>query len=143
MARLGELLVGAGLLTATQIDQALRAQVVWGGRLGTNLIELGFLDLDGLSAALAQQHRLPAALGRHFEKADTELQQRLPPELAERYSCVPLVRVGPNKEQVAVVSIEPLGPKARTAIAHELMIQREALVNAIAAELRVLYHLER
>ena len=58
MARLGELLVAAGLLTTDQVDRALRAQVMWGARLGTNLIELGFIDLDTLSTVLAQQHSL-------------------------------------------------------------------------------------
>ena len=34
MARLGELLVAARLLTTDQIERALRAQVMWGGRIG-------------------------------------------------------------------------------------------------------------
>ena len=72
----GELLVAAGLVTPEQVEQALRAQVMWGARLGTNLIELGFVDLDALSTALGRQHALPAALARHFEKADAELQRR-------------------------------------------------------------------
>ena len=94
MPRLGELLVAAGLLTADQVEQALRAQVLWGGRLGTNLVELHHLELDPLSQVLGRQHHLPAALARHFEKADAELQHRLSPEIAERFSCVPLVRMG-------------------------------------------------
>src|SRR6266480_2000888 len=93
MARLGELLVVTKLLTPEQIDQALRAQVMWGGRLGTNLIELGYIDLDALSQALARQHKLPAALARHFEKADTELQKKLSPAFAEQFTTVPLMRV--------------------------------------------------
>ena len=36
--RLGELLIATGELTAHQIEQAVRAQVMWGGRLGTNLV---------------------------------------------------------------------------------------------------------
>jgi len=51
--RLGELLVAAGLLTVAQVEQALRAQVMWGGRLGTNIVELHYLELDPLSNALA------------------------------------------------------------------------------------------
>jgi hypothetical protein len=48
-------------------------------RLGTNLIELGYLDLDALSTALGRQHRMPAALARHFDKSDPELQGSSPP----------------------------------------------------------------
>ena len=88
MARLGELLVSARLLDPEQIERALRAQVLWGGRLGTNLIELGLLDLDGISRALGRKHNRPAALARHFEKADRELQERLSVDLARRWSVV-------------------------------------------------------
>ena len=77
MGRLGELLVAAGLLDADKLEQALRAQIVWGGRLGTNLVELGFIDLDELSRALGRLHGVPAALARHFEKADPVLQRRI------------------------------------------------------------------
>src|SRR5215475_10427544 len=100
MARLGELLVSAGLLGSGQVEQALRAQVLWGGRLGTNLVELHYLELDPLSRALGRQHHLPAALARHFEEADPELQARLPPEIAERFSCLPLVQMGPDQHVV-------------------------------------------
>src|SRR5215510_2327514 len=97
MARLGELLVAGGLLTIEQVEQALRAQVMWGGRLGTNLIELGYLDLDTLSSVLGRQHRLPAALARHFDKADPDLQRRLDADIAERYSVVPIRAAGQKK----------------------------------------------
>jgi len=142
MARLGELLVAAGRLTVKQVEQALRAQVVWGGRLGTNLIELHYLELDPLSRVLGQQHQLPAALARHFEKADPELQRRLSPEVAERFSCVPLLRMGPGRH-VVIASLAPLPPKHLAIIAGELGVDVKRLVPAIAAELRIRYQLER
>src|SRR5512132_2233572 len=100
MPRLGELLVAAGLLTAEQVEQALRAQVAWGGRLGTNLVELHLLDLDALSRMLGRQHRMPAALAKHFDKADAALQRLLSADFAERFSCVPLLRMGPEQHVV-------------------------------------------
>ena len=142
MPRLGELLVAAGLLTAEQVERALRAQVMWGGRLGTNLIELHYVELDSLSKVLARQHRLPAALARHFEKADPDLQRMLSPELAERFSCVPLLRMGPEKH-VAVASLAPLSPRQLVIIAAELKVEVHRLFPAIAAELRIRYQLER
>lgn len=142
MARLGELLVAAGLLTVEQVEQALRAQVIWGGRLGTNLVELGHLALDPLTKVLGRQHRLPAALARHFEKADPALQRMLSPELAERFSCVPLLRMGPE-QHVVVASPVPLWPRQLAMIADELAVDVERLVPVIAAELRIRYQLER
>ena len=142
MARLGELLVAAGLLTAEQIEQALRAQVMWGGRLGTNLIELGMLDLDALSGALGRQHNLPSALARHFEKVDRELQLLLSPDVAQKFVCVPLLRVGPERK-VVVAATSPLSAKALAIVADELCVEPKDLIPSIAAELRVRYQLEK
>ena len=142
MPRLGELLVAAGLLTVEQVEQALRAQVMWGGRLGTNLVELHYLELDPLSKVLGRQYQLPAALARHFEKADPALQRMLPPELAERFSCVPLLRMGPE-QHVVIASTSPLPPRHLAAIAAALGVDVKHLVPAIAAELRIRYQLER
>ena len=142
MPRLGELLVAAGLLTVEQVEQALRAQVLWGGRLGTNIVELHFLELDPLSKALARQFQRPAALARHFEKADPALQRLLSPDFAERFSCVPLLRMGPEGH-VVVASIAPLTSRQLAIIADELGVEVNRLVPAIAAELRIRYQLER
>ena len=142
MARLGELLVAAGLLTVEQLDQALRAQVLWGARVGTNLIELGFLDLDQLSSALGQQHSLPAALARHFEKVDKELQLLLSADVAQKLSVVPLVRVG-TERKVVIAASGPLSPKALAIIADELCVDPELLIPSVAAELRIRYQLEK
>ncbi len=143
MARLGELLVAARLLDQDQIERALQAQVLWGGRLGTNLIELGLLDLDGISRALGRQHGLPAALARHFDKADRELQDRLPEELARRWSVVPLLHVGAEKKKIAVAVLDPLPADALAELADALLCEPAAIVASVAAEMRVRYHLER
>ncbi|HET9622126.1 MAG TPA: hypothetical protein VFP84_12220 [Kofleriaceae bacterium] len=142
MARLGELLVAAGVVTAEQVEQALRAQVMWGGRLGTNLVELHHLELDTLSKILGRQHGMPAALARHFEKADPDLQRMLSIDFAERFSCLPLLRMGPA-QHVVVASIAPLTARQLAIVADELAVDVGRLVPAIAAELRIRYQLER
>src|SRR5215813_6501548 len=138
--RLGELLVAARVLTIDQVDAALRAQVMWGGRLGTNLIELGCIDLDGLSRALGRQHRLPAALARHFDVADANLQGRMSADVAEKLACIPLVRAQHN---VVVAATGPLDARALAVIADELGVTANEIVVSVAAELRIRYHLER
>lgn len=142
MARLGELLVASGLLTIEQIEQALRAQVMWGARLGTNLIELGFIDLDQLSTALGQQHAMPAALARHFEKVDRELQLLLSPDVAHKLTCVPLMRVGTDRK-VVIASSSPLTAKGLAIVADELCVEPREIIQSVAAELRMRYQLER
>ena len=122
-----------------QVDDAVRAQVTLGGRLGTVMVETAHIDLDELAKVLGRQHRLPAALEAHFQRADAELQQLLSPELAAAHQCVPLVRAG---SRVIVAATDPLDDAARDAIAAGLGIEPERVVVAIAAELRVHYYLE-
>ncbi|WP_164000836.1 general secretion pathway protein GspE [Pyxidicoccus caerfyrddinensis] len=61
--RLGELLVKEGLVTPEGIEEALEAQVVHGGRLGTNLVELGLLSEQDLAKSLGQLHNTAFASG--------------------------------------------------------------------------------
>ncbi|NMO14068.1 general secretion pathway protein GspE [Pyxidicoccus fallax] len=61
--RLGELLLKEGLVTAEGLEEALEAQVVHGGRLGTNLVELGLLSEQDLAKALGQLHNTAYASG--------------------------------------------------------------------------------
>jgi hypothetical protein len=63
MARLGELLVAEKIVTHDQVEEALETQVVHGGRVGTNLVELGFLKEVDLARMLGRQHNLPFASG--------------------------------------------------------------------------------
>lgn len=60
---LGELLVQQKVVTPAQIEEALAAQVIHGGRLGTNLVELGHLTEEQLAKALGQQHGIQYAFG--------------------------------------------------------------------------------
>jgi Type II secretion system (T2SS), protein E, N-terminal domain len=63
MPRLGELLLGEKLIQPAQLEEALETQVIHGGRLGTNLVELGFLKEVDLARVLGRQHNLPYASG--------------------------------------------------------------------------------
>jgi hypothetical protein len=139
--RLGELLIEAGAITLDQLEAALHAQVMWGARLGTALVELGAIDLDNLANALAAQHHVPAALATHFDRADRALQLLLSPNHAERFECVPLMRVG--KRAVVVASAQPLPARAIAILADELAVDPERIIFAIAPELRIRYAIER
>lgn len=62
-ARLGQLLLAEKLINAAQLEEALEAQVIHGGRLGTNLVELGFLKEPDLARTLGKQHNMTFAHG--------------------------------------------------------------------------------
>ncbi len=61
--RLGELLLQEKLITRGALEEALEAQVVHGGRLGTNLVELGLVAEKDLARMLGKQHGAAAASG--------------------------------------------------------------------------------
>src|SRR6266404_5328903 len=59
--KLGTLLLRNAAIGLTQLEAALRNQVLYGGRLGTNLVELGFIDLELLSTYLSEMTGFPVA----------------------------------------------------------------------------------
>jgi hypothetical protein len=61
--RLGTLLLHEKLITQAQLEESLETQVVYGGRLGTNLVELGFVKEVDLARVLGRQHNVPFASG--------------------------------------------------------------------------------
>lgn len=132
--------MSGGLLSTEQVDEALRAQVMWGGRLGTNLVELGLLELDDLARALGRQHALPAALAGHFQNADRSVQMLMAADVAESLACVPLLRAG---TRIVIASCAPLDDRATAKVADELAVDPSRIVPSIAAELRMRYQLER
>lgn len=142
MARLGELLVQQQIITDAQLHEGLQTQVLYGARLGTNLVELGYLTLDQLAKALARRHRVPAALGNHFDRCDPALQQRVPAHIAGKWRAVPIGRLAQDQSRIAVAVRDPLPEHGRGELAFQLDVDPEDLVFAIAPELRIHYHLE-
>ena len=49
------------MITTVQLNEALKAQKTFGRRLGTNLIEFGYISEQSLATFLAVQLKLPAA----------------------------------------------------------------------------------
>ncbi|HXX54112.1 MAG TPA: hypothetical protein VEI28_06030, partial [Thermodesulfovibrionales bacterium] len=58
--KLGEALVEAGLITRQQLEAALQRQVQFGGRIGTNLVELQVLGEEELTKFLGRYFKIPA-----------------------------------------------------------------------------------
>ena len=143
MARLGKVLLGLELITPDQLKQGVAAQILYGGRLGTNLVELGFLALDTLAGALARQQGIPAALRGHFDLCDREVQDRLPARYAERWKVVPIGRLAHDPSRIAIASMDALPAEGLATVAGCLGVDPAQLVLALTPELRLLYHLER
>jgi hypothetical protein len=92
--RLGELLVERGDCARPAIAEALRAQAVFGGRLGTNLMEVGAISEERLAHALGARHGMPALYGDL--RPEPEALALISADDADRWDVVPL-REAPRK----------------------------------------------
>jgi hypothetical protein len=104
--RIGELLIEKGLITPLQLDRALKAQLIFGGHLGTSLIELGFVTEETLGQTLAKIHRVQHATPDMLSEIPPEVLDVLPLEAVERYRVVPL-KIEPKRKRLHLAVIEP------------------------------------
>jgi type II secretion system (T2SS) protein E len=100
--RLGELLVQDGTCDPDAVRDALRSQVIFGGRLGTNLLEMGAVAEEALAAALGRRHRLPALFGELT--LDPRAVSLLRAEVADRHDVVPYLVAD---RRLAVLACDP------------------------------------
>ncbi len=92
-SKLGQLLLNSQLITEEQLKEAIARQRMDGGRLGTNLIKLGFITEDKLVSFLSKQWGVPAVNLSDY-KIDASVLRLIPYEIARKYSIIPVARVG-------------------------------------------------
>jgi type IV pilus assembly protein PilB len=92
-AKLGEILVRENLISPQHLRQALDYQREHGGRLGFNLVKLGLVSDDTITAILSRQYGIPSVNLELFDIEDSVL-RLIPQEVAQKYSVLPLSRVG-------------------------------------------------
>src|SRR5580700_7069785 len=91
--RIGELLLKEKRITADQLQQALNHQKAGGGKLGYNLVKLGFVKDDEIVALLSKQYGVPSINLAQFE-IDSGVIKLIPADTANKYQIVPLSRAG-------------------------------------------------
>lgn len=138
--RLGERLVREGLITAEQLDAGLRTQAQYGGRIGSNLVELGFLEVDALALALSRHLGVPAALGKHFAAVDPGSARLISSRVAERRRAIPLGWSTRQAKTLIVAFADPLDLAAVDEIA---VLARARVQTSVAPEARIRAALER
>jgi type IV pilus assembly protein PilB len=92
-AKLGETLLKDNLITPQQLKEALDYQRINGGRLASTLVKLGMLSDEEVTAVLSRQYGVPSVNLDLFE-VDPAAVALVPQETADRYSVLPLSRVG-------------------------------------------------
>jgi len=91
--RIGELLLKEKRISAEQLQQALNQQKSNGGKLGHNLVQMGFVKDEEITALLSKQYGVPSINLTQFE-IDPAVIKLIPAETANKYQIVPLSRAG-------------------------------------------------
>lgn len=133
--RLGEVLIGEGLITAAELERALQRGEQQKVRLGTALVELGLVDVDTIARALSAMHQVPAVLSKHVASVDRAVIALVPKLVATRRRAVPIGWT-PTKPPRLVVAFEDprttpdedfavaAGARIEVGVAPELLINR-------------------
>ena len=91
--RIGELLLKEKRITPAQLQEALNYQKSNGGKLGMNLVKLGFVTDEEITSLLSKQYGVPSINLNQFE-IDAAVIKLIPAETANKYQIVPLSRSG-------------------------------------------------
>ena len=130
--RLGDYLIREGKLRPEQLERALETQKLVGGRLGTNLLELGLVSEDQLLKALGQLRATQTVSNSDLRGVQPEVIRMIPAKLAMRYKLVPYLLKG---KTIFIAAKDPGDPlqedeigfltscMVRTCIATELRVE--------------------
>jgi len=133
-AKLGQILIASGIITESQLDEALRQQKRAGGRLGANLVKLGHITEDKLVTFLSKQYGM-SAIDLTGYKIEPPVLKLIPADMAKKYMIMPLTRVGATltvamADPSNVFAVDDI--KFMTGYNVEVVIATEsALINAI------------
>src|SRR6266536_3367675 len=91
--RIGELLLKEKKINADQLQQGQNNQKANGGKVGFNLVKLGFVKDEEITSLLSKQYGVPSINLTQFE-IDPGIIKLIPAETAHKYQIVPLSRSG-------------------------------------------------
>src|SRR5512138_3868371 len=135
--RLGDLLIQEGILNAAQLEEALKYQVIFGGKLGTDLIEMGFVEEEDVARALSKKFGVPAVDAEELMKTPPAVLEAFPRALVEKFGVVPCKLDG---KRLSLAMSDPSDLKALDEIAFRTGFIVKPLV---AAEVRIVLALEK
>lgn len=101
--KLGEILIKMNVIDEDQLQEALDSQLIYGGHLGTCLIEQGTITEDQLGQVLAQTFGVSCATTEMFENIPKYVIESLPRTMVEKHSAVPF-RLDGNDLYIAMMT---------------------------------------
>ena len=135
--KLGELLINEGIITQDQLDEALKCHVIFGVKLGSSLIELGFVREDVLLNLLSRKLGVPSVTHEALFSVPDDVIARLSPAVAAKFRVIPIKL---DHKRLYVAMSDPTDLKAQEELS---FISGLIIVPNIAPELQILYALEK
>ncbi len=114
MASFAAFLVGSDYLSAAELEEVTQATVLYGGRLGTAVIEAGLMTPAELDQALAKHHDLPEIPEEWLRKPDPAARAAIHIDLVKRHRAFPLHF---EKRTLHVGMLDPRDPAVLDALA--------------------------
>jgi len=111
--RLGEILLEAGIINESQLQQALEYQSMWGQRLGSALVAKGFISEEMLMRVLGSTLNMPIVDISRIRIAP-DVVKAVPSRLAEKYDLVPIAleSKGGGRQTLIIAMADPLNIEA-------------------------------
>jgi len=105
---LGQILVERGVITNSQLEQALGAQKRSGGLIGEIIVDLGFAREEDIAHCLSLQFGYPFLPLENYEISD-EVVKLVPKNVCNHYCLVPIDKIG---SALTVAMANPLNVQA-------------------------------
>lgn len=122
MATLSSSIVKNRVASMRDVEEALARQVLYGGDLATNLLELAAVSEGELTQLLAESHGLAAAAVGELPQAGDAVLRLVPGELAHRHAFYPIE----ERDGVLVIAVsEPLPPEVEEDLCFALGVRLE------------------
>jgi hypothetical protein len=135
--KLGEVLVKEGLITKEHLKLALERQVIFGGRIGTNVVELGILTEEEFTKFLSRYLKIAVVEPSKLSGIEEETISAITKEMAEKYKAIPF------KKEKNRLHVAMLDPKDIKAVDEFRFVSGYDVIPYAASELRILYALEK
>jgi hypothetical protein len=104
MGKFGEFLLEQGAIREHQLEEAVRFQAVYGGRMGTVVADLGYLVIEELAAYLSDFLHVPLPPNDWLESPDERAIHIIPMPLIRRIKALPIKLEG---SKIHVVMMDP------------------------------------
>jgi len=134
--RLGEILIERKLITQEDLDRALELQKERGDKLGKTLVDMGFIAMRDVLAALSEQLDVPLVTIEGPPAVSTET-EALSPRFLRQFRCMPVSR---DDHTVTLAMADPLDVETIAAVRNCTGLK---VTKVLAAEQEILDAIDR